>query len=118
MRISLDPDPALHIGAFARGTVEVARRTGASVPLAAVLYAADGTASVLVVRDGRVEARKVATGLSAEGLTEIRTGLSAGDVVVSRAGSFLRDGDRVRPVPPKTPQAAAQAAADVVSDKR
>ncbi len=118
VRISLDPDPALHIGAFARGTVEVARRTGASVPLAAVLYAADGSASVLVVRDGRVEARRVATGLSAEGLTEIRSGLSAGDVVVSRAGSFLRDGDRVRPVPPKTAQAAAQAAADAVSDKR
>ena len=39
------------------------------------------------------------TGLSAEGVTEPRSGVAAGESVVARAGSFLRDGDRVRPVP-------------------
>ena len=112
VRITLDPDPSLHVGAFARGNVEVARRTGAAVPLSAVLYAADGTASVLVVIDGKVEARKVVTGLSAEGFTELRLGVAAGEFVVSRAGSFLRDGDRVRPVPPKALQAKAEPAKD------
>jgi HlyD family secretion protein len=107
VRIRLDADPALHIGAFARGRVEVARREGVAVPLAAVLYAADGSASVLAVSDGRVSARKVETGLSAEGFTELRSGLAAGEAVVARAGSFLRDGDRVRPVLPAGPQAAA-----------
>lgn len=119
VRVSLDPEATLYIGAFARGRVEVARRTGVAVPLAAVLYAADGSASVLAVTEGKVEARKVATGLSAEGFTELRSGLQAGEMVVSRAGSFLRDGDRVRPVPPKQetgqaePAKAEQASADL-----
>ncbi|MFY9292029.1 MAG: efflux RND transporter periplasmic adaptor subunit, partial [Methylorubrum rhodinum] len=67
-----------------------------------VLYAADGTATVLAVAEGRVAARRVETGLSAEGFTEVRSGIAAGETVVARAGSFLRDGDRVRPVLPAT----------------
>jgi hypothetical protein len=30
---------------------------------------------------------------------EIREGLAVGDVVITRAGSFLREGDLVRPTP-------------------
>ncbi|MGH1588279.1 efflux RND transporter periplasmic adaptor subunit [Methylobacterium phyllosphaerae] len=109
VRIRLGDDPALRIGAFARGNVEVARRTGIAVPVSSLLYAADGRASVLVVKDGRVEARPVTTGLSAEGVTELRSGVAAGESVVARAGSFLRDGDRVRavPSPASTPMADA-----------
>ncbi|MDQ0546151.1 HlyD family secretion protein [Methylobacterium brachiatum] len=99
IRIRLTDDPVLRIGAFARGTVEVARREGIAVPVSSLLYAADGRASVLVAKDGRVEARTVTTGLSSEGFTEIRSGVAAGETVVARAGSFLRDGDRVRAVP-------------------
>ncbi|GJD95562.1 efflux RND transporter periplasmic adaptor subunit [Methylobacterium iners] len=105
IRITLDHDPALRIGAFARGRVEVARRTGIAVPLSAVLYGADGSATVLVVPNDRVEARKVAFGLAADGFMEVRSGVAAGEAVVSRASSFLRHGDLVRPVRP-----AAQAA--------
>ncbi|MCJ2060290.1 efflux RND transporter periplasmic adaptor subunit [Methylobacterium sp. J-048] len=98
VRIRLTDDPALRIGAFARGTVEVARREGIAVPVSSLLYAADGQASVLVARDGRVEARAVTPGLSSEGYTELQSGVAAGESVVARAGSFLRDGDRVRAV--------------------
>ncbi|MBE7247810.1 MAG: efflux RND transporter periplasmic adaptor subunit, partial [Actinomycetospora chiangmaiensis] len=42
VRIRLGDDPALRIGAFARGNVEVARRTGVAVPVSSLLYAADG----------------------------------------------------------------------------
>ncbi|SDA09278.1 HlyD family secretion protein [Methylobacterium sp. UNC378MF] len=110
VRIRLGDDPVLRIGAFARGNVEVARRTGVAVPVSSLLYAADGRASVLVAKDGRVEARPVTTGLSAEGFTEIRAGVAAGESVVARAGSFLRDGDRVRPVPANTGTPIADAA--------
>ena len=110
VRIRLGDDPALRIGAFARGNVEVARRTGVAVPVSSLLYAADGRASVLVAKDGRVEARSVTTGLSAEGFTEIRAGVAAGEPVVARAGSFLRDGDRVRAVPANTGTPIAEAA--------
>jgi HlyD family secretion protein len=97
VRIALPKDAALRIGSFARGTVEVARRTGVAVPTASVLYGADG-ATVLAVVGDRVEVRRVATGLNAEGFVEVTEGLKAGEAIVARAGSFLRDGDVVRAV--------------------
>ena len=63
-----------------------------------------------MVNDGTVEARKVVSGLAADGFMEIREGLKSGEAVVARASSFLRHGDRVRPVQPK-----AEAAASVTS---
>ncbi len=118
VRITLDPEASLAIGAFARGRVEVARRTGVAVPLAAVLYSADGSASVLAVADGKVEARKVVTGLSAEGFTELREGLRQGEFVVARAGSFLRDGDRVRAIAPKSDKAAPTPVGEASAEAR
>lgn len=107
VRIALPKDAALHIGSFARGTVEIARRTGVAVPLASVVYGADG-ATVLAVVDDRVQARRVQPGLSSGGLVQVTEGLAAGDRVVARAGSFLRDGDVVRPI--LLPGAARQTA--------
>lgn len=96
VRIMLDDNAALHSGAFARGSVEVARRSGNAVPISALLYGAEDTTAVLSVKDGRVDERKVGTGLSSGGFIEIVTGLATGDVVVARAGPFLRTGDSVR----------------------
>jgi HlyD family secretion protein len=95
-RIKLDDNAALHSGAFARGAVEVARRTGNAVPVSALLYGNDDTVAVLAVKDGRVDERKVATGLAAAGFVEITSGLATGDVIIARAGPFLRTGDAVR----------------------
>lgn len=97
VRIALPKDAALRIGSFARGTVEIARRTGVSVPLASVVYGAEG-ATVLAVVEDRVQARRIQPGLSAAGVVEVVEGLAAGERVIARAGSFLRDGDLVRPV--------------------
>ncbi len=69
-----------------------------TVPQAAVLYGGPQRSSVLVVANDVVEARTVRTGLSDDDDIEIRAGLEPGERVVARAGSFLRDGDRVRPV--------------------
>ncbi len=99
VRVALDADPSLRIGAFARGTLEVARRHGLAVPLGALLYAEDGSASVLVVVDGHVAERKVRTGLTTAEAVEIADGLTAGETIVARSGSFLRPGDAVRTVP-------------------
>lgn len=95
--VSVDNDQRLRVGAFGRATVYVDESCGATVPLSAVLYGEDGTV-VQVVRNNRVETRGVTVGLIDKGRAEIRDGLSEGDVVVARAGAFLRDGDRVRPV--------------------
>ncbi len=97
VRIFLGDNPALRVGAFARGSIKTARGRGLAVPASAILYGPEG-ASVQVVRANRVETCKVKTGLVAGALTEVREGLSEGDVVVARSGTFLRDGDAVRPV--------------------
>ena len=72
------------------------------MPLSAVLYGSGGTL-VQVVRDGRLETRSVSVGLMAGGQAEIREGLNEGEMVVARAGVFVREGDRVRAIPVDAP---------------
>ena len=84
-----------------RGEASSTRASSAirlGVPSAAVLYGPSGP-TVQVVTGNRVETRRVRTGLAADALVEVREGLAEGDTVVARAGTFLRDGDTVRPVP-------------------
>ena len=97
IRISLGDNPQLRMGTFARAIVEVLQRCGVGIPFSAVLYGTDG-AIVQVVRDGRIETHRVALGLRSEGTIEAREGINEGDMVVARAGSFVREGDRVRPI--------------------
>jgi hypothetical protein len=98
VRLTVNPVPGLAIGAFARGTVEVDRRDGTLVPLSSVLYRPEG-AIVQVVRDGVVETRSVTVGLKADGKAEIRKGIDPGEQVIAISGTFVRDGDKVTPVP-------------------
>ena len=112
VRVRLDADPRLRIGTFARGAVELARTRGVTVPQASVLYGGGRRSSVLVAMNDRVESREVRTGLSDDDDIEIRSGLDEGERVVARAGSFLRDGDRIRPI---AVVAATPAVADAAS---
>jgi HlyD family secretion protein len=109
VRVQLDPDPRLRIGTFARGAVEIDRSRDVTVPQASVLYGG-GRNILLVVSDGRAQTREVRTGLGDDDDIEITEGLAEGESVVARAGSFLRGGDRVRPVLTTRPQTAAAAA--------
>jgi RND family efflux transporter MFP subunit len=98
VRIFLGDNPGLRVGSFARGTISTASGSGLAVPASAVLYGPDGP-TVQVVRANRVVTRGIVTGLAAGALVEVREGLAEGDLVVQRSGTFLRDGDAVRPVP-------------------
>jgi HlyD family secretion protein len=104
VRIFVGSDQRLRVGAFGRASIEVGRRCGPAIPLSAVLYS-QGGAVVQVVRDGSVETRRVTVGLLAKGQAEIREGLADGDVVVVRAGAFVRDGDRIRAITAAEPAA-------------
>jgi multidrug efflux pump subunit AcrA (membrane-fusion protein) len=96
LRISLGNDSRLRVGLFGLGKIQVGgSRCGPAIPLAAVLYGSDG-AVVQVVRNNVIETRRVKVGMIAQGQAEIRQGINIGDLVVARAGSFVRDGDRVR----------------------
>jgi RND family efflux transporter MFP subunit len=99
VRLSVQNDPhvPLRPGTFARAEIDTGQSCGLAIPLTAILYGAEG-AVIQVVDGDRVETRHVEVGLLEKGLAEIRDGLSPSDLVVARAGAFLREGDRVRPI--------------------
>lgn len=97
VRIFIGDDPALRIGTFARGMIDTASSNGLGVPATAVMNRDQGPA-VQVVKDGRVETRKVSIGMASGGKVEILGGLREGELIVLRSGTLLREGDSVRPV--------------------
>jgi HlyD family secretion protein len=99
VRIFLGSRPDLKVGSFGRGTIETGRGRAIAVPLSAVLYTNDEP-SVQVIAGGKVETRRVKTGLETGSLIAIESGVAEGDLVVAKAGTFLRDGDAVRAVIP------------------
>lgn len=98
VRIFIGKDKRLRAGAFARGTIATGERCGVTIPLSAVLYGQDSTIVAVVVGNERIETRQISVGVMSEGEVEVREGLAEGDLVVVRAGAFVREGDRVRPV--------------------
>jgi HlyD family secretion protein len=106
VKIFFGDNPELRVGAFGSGMIETVKSHGFALPVTSVSTAV-GKSTVLVIVDGRVRERVVTTGLSSGGLVEIKTGLTEGEAVVTRAGSFLRDGDAVRPIFDSTPAATA-----------
>ena len=98
VRIALEDVSHAHIGAFASGEVELTRRDGVGAPSAA-LKREGNSARLYVVRDGKVEERRVKLGILDGEVVEIDSGVAAGESVVARAAAFLRPGDRVRPMP-------------------
>ena len=96
-RVALGNNPNLRIGAFGKATIDMGQSCGVTIPFSSVLYGAEGPV-VQVVRNNRVETRRVTLGLQSADKAEIVRGVNDGDMVVMRAGAFLRDGDPVRPI--------------------
>ncbi|MCC8948118.1 MULTISPECIES: efflux RND transporter periplasmic adaptor subunit [Bradyrhizobium] len=95
--IGIGANKRLLVNSSGRAQIKTGQSCGVAVPLTAILYSTAGTV-VQVVRGGRVETRRVETGLMSAGQVEIRDGIQEGDIVVARAGALLREGDPVRPV--------------------
>jgi len=98
-RVSLNPDPNLRPGAFARADVTVSNAQRVVVPQTAVLTDDQGGSYVLIVdSQDKVERRAVkVSGMVAGGVT-IADGIGEKDRVVATAGAFLRVGETVKPV--------------------
>lgn len=96
--VALPQDEHLRPGAYGRGVIEIARHEGIALPQSAVQFSPEGI-FVLVVEGETVRQRPVKTGLQGAGFVEILDGVKEGESVVARAGGFLREGDRVTPVP-------------------
>jgi HlyD family secretion protein len=96
-RIALPRGSRVAIGSFGRGVVEIARANAVSLPLTAVTFQRN-QAITQVVKNGKVEVRKLKTGIIGEGRIEILDGVKEGEMIVAKAGTFLRDGDLVTPI--------------------
>ncbi|MBW3097316.1 efflux RND transporter periplasmic adaptor subunit [Pseudohoeflea coraliihabitans] len=97
VRIDIDAADKLKSGLFAEAIIVITEREGVVVPITSVQIG-NGSASVLVLRDGWAHRVEVETGIRDGGRIEVTEGLAAGDMIVAKAGAFVRDGDRVNPV--------------------
>lgn len=98
-RITVDSSNAsLRTGMFVEAEILAARTEALAVPVTAIGSSTEG-ATVMRVTDGVVERVAVKTGIRDGGLVEITEGLNQGNLVVTKAGAFVRPGDRINPVP-------------------
>ncbi|MBP1861274.1 efflux RND transporter periplasmic adaptor subunit [Rhizobium herbae] len=92
----LEPEKA-RVGMYARAQIIVTEKEALVLPLSAVTNTRDGMVTRKVEGDV-AHVAKVETGIQDNGYIEIRTGLKQGDRVITKAGAFVRDGDRIKPV--------------------
>ncbi len=96
-RISLEAEGAVRAGMYADAEILLAEHEALAVPVTAV-GSGEAGATVMLVRDGVVSRVPVQTGIRDQGMVEILSGVAAGDMVVTKAAAFVRDGDKVNPV--------------------
>lgn len=100
-RISVDTGDALRSGMYVEAEIIAAEHDALAVPVTAIGSSPEGN-TVMRVKDGLVERIAVKTGIRDGGLVEITEGLSDGDTIVTKAGAFVRSGDRINPIPAAT----------------
>src|SRR6266436_1158352 len=91
VRISLNNNPSLKVGMFARANIDAKRSCGVAVPRTAI-----DRLTLQVVKGTTVETRRVRVGLTSDTSTEILEGLDVGEIVVADAGTSLHDGDQIK----------------------
>jgi HlyD family secretion protein len=101
VKIVVDDPAVARIGMFASAEIIISARKDLALPLTAVTSEEDGM-YVRQILDNRVKMTKVETGVQDGDFIEIAKGLSLNDVVVEKAGAYVRDGDRITPVSDKT----------------
>ena len=110
--LELQPNPALRQGLFARGTIELERRTALVLPQGAVR--SDQAQPYVLKLDGdQVVQRTLRTGargrVARDEVVEVLQGLADGDRVLAGSLGPVRDGTRVRLGGAKPPAEAASA---------
>jgi HlyD family secretion protein len=92
-----EPPPYLRPDMTVSVNIEVGRRPAALVvPKEAVQELGAEASWVFVLREGRLEKRRVELGLRDERVVELRSGLADGEQVVLPRGAALKSGQRVR----------------------
>jgi len=82
----------LRPGAFADISFSVDAGERLSIPREAILHDSDGAHAIISLGEGRFSSRKITTGITAHGQTEILSGLQSGEIVVV-SGQFMLDSE-------------------------
>jgi RND family efflux transporter MFP subunit len=115
--LALDPQPGLRQGLFARGAIELQRKTALAVPASAVRV--DQARPYVLVVEGNKAVQRAVTlgtrgdatfGTATEAAIEIASGLAAGEAVLRGSVGTVRDGTPVHVVAPGSAASAASAA--------
>ena len=97
VRIDIDEKSGARAGMYASAQIIVAEKTALALPLSAVTSGREGSFA-RKVEQNVVKQVEIEIGIQDGGFVEVAGGLEAGDVVVEKAGAFVRDGDRISPV--------------------
>ncbi len=97
VRISIDESDRVRSGMFADARILVQSREALAVPVSAVGGSGSETRALKVSGD-TVKATMITTGIRDGGLIEVMSGLAEGDLIVTKAGAFVRDGDHINPI--------------------
>ncbi len=119
VRLSVDPVPDfLRQDMTVSVNIETDRRAQTLViPNDALADVQEDTAQVLLVRNGKVERHAITLGLRSLAMSEVVSGLEAGDQILTDATSQIEEGSRVRIEAQKAPLATndKQVKASIVS---
>ncbi len=96
-RIEVNDPTLVRAGMYVEAEVLIAERDTLVVPVTAIGSTA-GKSTVMRVKENMAEQVDVTLGIRDAGWVEVLSGLSVGDIVVTKAGAFVRDGDRINPI--------------------
>lgn len=106
VHIVVDGKDGARAGMYAGAEIVIRAEEGLALPLSAITTGRDGSFA-RAVQDGVIKQVKIETGIQDGGFIEIVSGLKAGDLVVAKAGAFVRDGDKIKPILSDETQAAS-----------
>jgi hypothetical protein len=91
-------DPALRPGGFVSGEISRGAVVAPVLPESAIQSDERGSFVSIVGRDNRVVRRNVRTGIVTDAGIAVVAGLNGTERVITRAGGFVNEGDKVNPV--------------------
>ena len=91
VKISLDGG-AKFIGSYAKAVIDLPEFSALALPAQAVSFTDEGAFATLI-KDGKAQKRKIQTGLRANGLVQVISGVSEGDEVALKAAALVNDGE-------------------------
>jgi len=97
VHIIVDDHSSARAGMYGSAEIIVAETNALALPLSAVTTGRSGSTTRKVEGDV-VRQVKIETGIQDGGFVQILSGLHTDDEVVAKAGAFVRDGDRIKPV--------------------